>query len=79
MLSVPSSPCDAQAEPQDRHRALSSALHWSPLIVPVSQATYFYGFLLVIKELTGREKISRAFYPTARYSCGLASHLEKGS
>lgn len=68
VLSTPCSLCDAQAEVQDCHRALSSDSHGSPLFVWVSRATYFYSFLLVTEELTGREKISVAFYSTARYS-----------
>lgn len=79
MLSALCSLCDAQAEFQDCYRALPSDSHESPLLVRLSRATYFYGFLLVIKELTGREKISAAFYSTARYRLSLASYLKKGS
>lgn len=68
MLSAACSLCDAHAEFQDCHGTLSSDSHGSPLFVRVSRATYFYGFLLVIEELTGREKIPVAFYSTARYS-----------
>lgn len=68
MLSAPCSLCDAHAGFQDCHGALSSDSHGSPLFVRVSRATYFYGFLLVIEELTGREKISVALYLTAGYS-----------